>query len=70
MTKLYLANDADRFDSTPAWNSDGRSVNPLPLVRRLDRFVVSPAINRGAKQRSTDMAWARRRWDAEQREAR
>lgn len=69
MTKFYLSDDANRFGFSTASPSDGRDVNPQPLVRRVNRFVVSPTVNRAVKQRPSDLAWVRRRLEAEQREA-
>ena len=69
MTKFYLSEDANRFGFSMASDSDGRDVNPQPLLRRVVRFVVSPTINRSIKHRPADPSWARRRCEAEQREA-
>lgn len=69
MTKFYLSKDAERFGFSTASSAEGSDVNPQPLVRRVDRFVVAPTVNRGAKQRPADLAWVRRRLEAEQREA-
>jgi hypothetical protein len=69
MTKFYLSEDANRFGFSVTSDSDGRGVNPQPLLRRVDRFVLSANINRPGKQRPADASWARRRWEAEQREA-
>jgi hypothetical protein len=69
MTKFYLTKDAERFGFTTASPSEGEDVNPPPLGRRVDRFVVSPTINLGVKQGRADATWLRRRLDAEQREA-